>query len=109
MTTEEQKDYIRSNYKRLTGQFMAKILGIRPERVYSIVKELGLKKQMPPIITKPKADMCQNPTEEIPRDSDHGKIPLRIDHRTIVLIPCDANPETYKKKYLQKINKARQS
>lgn len=43
-TLEEQKEYIRTNYKKLTGQFMAKMLGIRPEKVYALVKELGLKK-----------------------------------------------------------------
>lgn len=41
-TLEEQKEYIRTNYKKLTGQFMAKMLGIRPEKVYALVKELGL-------------------------------------------------------------------
>ncbi len=56
-TLEEQKEYIRTNYKKLTGQFMAKMLGIRPEKVYALVKELGLKKQLPPPVIKPKADM----------------------------------------------------
>lgn len=109
MTTDEQKDYIRDNYKKFTGQFMAKMLGIRPERVYSIVKELGLKKQQPPPSPKPKADMRKNPTADIPGDNDQGKVPLRIDCRTIVLIPRGVNPETYKKKYLRKMDKARQS
>lgn len=109
MTPEEQRNYIRNNYKKFTGQFMAKMLGIRPERVYSIVKELGLKKQQPPPSPKPKADMCKNPTADIPGDNDQGKVPLRIDCRTVVLIPRGVNPETYKKKYLHKINKSRQS
>ena len=52
-TLEEQKEYIRTNYKKLTGQFMAKMLGIRPEKVYALVKELGLKKQRPPPVIKP--------------------------------------------------------
>ena len=56
-TLEEQKEYIRTNYKKLTGQFMAKMLGIRPEKVYALVKELGLKKQLPPPMIKQKADM----------------------------------------------------
>lgn len=51
-TLEEQKEYIRTNYKKLTGQFMAKMLGIRPEKVYALVKELGLKKQLPPPVIK---------------------------------------------------------
>ena len=51
-TLEEQKEYIRTNYKKLTGQFMAKMLGIRPEKVYALVKELGLKKQLPPPMIK---------------------------------------------------------
>lgn len=35
-TLEEQKEYIRTNYKKQTGQFMAKMLGIRPEKVYAL-------------------------------------------------------------------------
>lgn len=109
MTPEEQRDYIRNNYKKFTGQFMAKMLGIRPEKVYSIVKKLGLKKQQPPSSPKPKADMCKNPTADIPRDNDQGKIPLRIDCRTIILIPRGVSSEIYKKKYLREMDKARRS
>lgn len=42
-TLEEQKEYIRTNYKKLTGQFMAKMLGIRPEKVYA-GKRIRIKK-----------------------------------------------------------------
>lgn len=106
-TLEEQKEYIRTNYKKLTGQFMAKMLGIRPEKVYALVKELGLKKQIPPPTIKPKADMCKNPTPKVPNDNDEGKVPLRIDCRTVILIPSSANPEEYRKAFLRKINNRR--
>ena len=86
-TLEEQKEYIRTNYKKQTGQFMAKMLGIRPEKVYALVKELGLKKQLPPPVIKPKADMGKNPTPIVPNGNDEGKIPLRIDCRTVILTP----------------------
>ena len=103
-TLEEQKEYIRTNYKKLTGKFMAKMLGIRPEKVYALVKELGLKKQIPPATIKPKADMCKNPTLKVPLGNDEGKVPLRIDCRTIILIPSTANPEECRKSFLRKIN-----
>lgn len=47
MTLEEQKDYIQTNYKKLTGQFMAKMLGVDPKVVYSMIHAMGLKKQVP--------------------------------------------------------------
>lgn len=108
-TLEEQKEYIRTNYKKLTGQFMAKMLGIRPEKVYALVKELGLKKQLPPPMIKQKADMGKNPTSIVPNGNDEGKIPLRIDCRTVILIPYTADPEKYRKDFLQKINRKHSS
>lgn len=104
-TLEEQKEYIRTNYKKLTGQFMAKMLGIRPEKVYALVKELGLKKQLPPPLIKPKADMGKNPTLIVPNGYDEGKVPLRIDCRTVILISSTADPEKCRKDFLQKINR----
>ena len=89
-TLEEQKEYIRTNYKKLTGQFMAKMLGI------------------PPMI-KQKADMGKNPTPIVPNGNDEGKIPLRIDCRTVILIPYTADPEKYRKDFLQKINRKHSS
>ena len=108
-TLEEQKEYIRTNYKKQTGQFMAKMLGIRPEKVYALVKELGLKKQLPPPMIKQKADMGKNPTPIVPNGNDEGKIPLRIDCRTVILIPYTADPEKYRKDFLQKINRKHSS
>ena len=109
VTLEEQKEYIRTNYKKLTGQFMAKMLGIRPEKAYALVKELGLKKQLPPPVIKPKADMGKNPTSIVPNGNDEGKIPLRIDCRTVILIPYTADPEKCRKDFLQKINRKHSS
>ena len=103
-TLEEQKEYIRTNYKKLTGQFMAKMLGIRPEKVYALVK-----KQLPPPVIKPKADMGKNPTSIVPNGNDEGKIPLRIDCRTVILIPYTADPEKCRKDFLQKINRKHSS
>ena len=103
-TLEEQKEYIRTNYKKLTGQFMAKMFGILPEKLYALVKELGLKKQLPPPVIKPKADMGKNPTPIVPNGNDEGKIPLRIDCRTVILIPSTADPEEYRKSFLRKTN-----
>ena len=108
-TLEEQKEYIRTTYNNLTGQFMAKMLGIRPEKVYALVKELGLKKQLPPPMIKQKADMGKNPTPIVPNGNDEGKIPLRIDCRTVILIPYTADPEKYRKDFLQKINRKHSS
>ena len=108
-TLEEQKEYIRTNYKKQTGQFMAKMLGIRPEKVNALVKELGLKKQLPPPVIKQKADMGKNPTPIVPNGNDEGKIPLRIDCRTVILIPYTADPEKYRKDFLQKINRKHSS
>ena len=108
-TLEEQKEYIRTNYKKLTGQFMAKMLGVRPEKVDALVKELGLKKQLPPPVIKPKADMGKNPTSIVPNGNDEGKIPLRIDCRTVILIPYTADPEKCRKDFLQKINRKHSS
>lgn len=88
---------------------MAKMLGIRPEKVYALVKELGLKKQLPPPVIKPKADMGKNPTPIIPNGNDEGKIPLRIDCRTVILIPYTADPEKCRKDFLQKINRKHSS
>ena len=108
-TLEEQKEYIRTNYKKLTGQFMDKMIGIGPEKVYAVVKELGLKKQLPPPVIKPKADMGKNPTPIVPNGNDEGKIPLRIDCRTVILIPYTADPEKCRKDFLQKINRKHSS
>ena len=108
-TLEEQKEYIRTNYKKLTGQFMAKMLGIRPEKVYALVKELGLKKQLPPPVIKPKADMGKNPTSIVPNGNDEGKIPFRIDLGRVILIPYTADPEKCRKDFLQKINRKHSS
>ena len=88
---------------------MAKMLGIRPEKVYALVKELGLKKQLPPPVIKPKADMGKNPTSIVPNGNDEGKIPLRIDCRTVILIPYTADPEKCRKYFLQKINRKHSS
>lgn len=88
---------------------MAKMLGIRPEKVYALVKELGLKKQLPPPVIKPKADMGKNPTSIVPNGNDEGKIPLRIDCRTVILIPYTADPEKCRKDFLQKINRKHSS
>lgn len=88
---------------------MAKMLGIRPEKVYALVKELGLKKQLPPPMIKQKADMGKNPTPIVPNGNDEGKIPLRIDCRTVILIPYTADPEKYRKDFLQKINRKHSS
>lgn len=103
MTLDEQKEYIRNNYKKLTGQFMAKMLGIRPERVYALVKEMGLKKQEPPVPTsKPKDDMSVNPLGFIPKEIHRNEIPLRIDHRTTILIPRGVDPVIRRKEFIQK-------
>ena len=88
---------------------MAKMLGIRPEKVYALVKELGLKKQLPPPVIKPKADMGKNPTPIVPNGNDEGKIPLRIDCRTVILVPYTADPEKCRKDFLQKINRKHSS
>ena len=88
---------------------MAKRLGIRPEKVYALVKELGLKKQLPPPVIKPKADMGKNPTPIVPNGNDEGKIPLRIDCRTVILVPYTADPEKCRKDFLQKINRKHSS
>ena len=85
------------------------MLGIRPEKVYALVKELGLKKQLPPPVIKPKADMGKNPTSIVPNGNDEGKIPLRIDCRTVILIPYTADPEKCRKDFLQKINRKHSS
>lgn len=104
MTLEEQKDYIRANYKKLTGQFMAKMLGLDPNVVYSMIHSMGLKKQVPAKITsKPKLDAWQNGIGEIPEDTK-GKIPLRINSRTIILIPEGVDPVKRMKEFLEKTN-----
>lgn len=74
-----------------------------------LVKELGLKKQLPPPVIKPKADMGKNPTSIVPNGNDEGKIPLRIDCRTVILIPYTADPEKCRKDFLQKINRKHSS
>lgn len=43
-TLEEQKEYIRTNYKKLTGQFMAKMLGIRQGESVCSGKRIRIKK-----------------------------------------------------------------
>ena len=48
-TLEEQKEYIRTNYKKLTGQFMAKMLGIRPEKVYALVNRRLIWERIQPL------------------------------------------------------------
>lgn len=103
MTIDEQKEYIRINYKKLTGKFMAKMLGITPEKVYAIVNELGLKKQKSPISTsRPKDDMGQNPSDFIPEEISRDLVPLRIDHRTTILIPRGVDPIQRKKEFMRK-------
>ena len=101
-TLEEQKEYIRTNYKKLTGQFMAKMLGIRPEKVYALVKELGLKKQLPPPMIKQKADMGKNQPLSYQTVTMKERFLSRIDCRTVILIPYTADPEKYRKDFLQK-------
>ena len=44
-TLEEQKEYIRTNYKKLTGNLWPRC-GHTPGKVYALVKESGLKKQL---------------------------------------------------------------
>lgn len=104
MTQQEQMDYIRQHYKKLTGQFMAKMLGVDPKVVYSMIQAMGLKKQEPVKLTsKPKVDVWQNSSDEIPEDVK-GKVPLRINSRTIILIPEGADPIKRKKEFLEKTN-----
>lgn len=104
MTLEEQKDYIQTNYKKLTGQFMAKMLGVDPKVVYSMIHAMGLKKQVPAKQTsKPKVDVWQNSSDEIPGDIK-GKVPLRINSRTVILIPEGVDPVKRKKEFLERTN-----
>lgn len=104
MTQQEQMDYIRQHYKKLTGKFMAKMLGLDPNEVYSMIHSMGLKKQEPAKITsKPKPDVWQNSSDKIQEDVK-GKIPLRINARTIILIPEGADPIKRMKEFLEKTN-----
>lgn len=104
MTLEEQKDYIRANYKKLTGQFMAKMLGVDPKVVYSMIHAMNLKKQVPAKVTsKPKPNAWQNGSGEIPEDIK-GKIPLRINSRTIIMVPEGVDPVKRKQEFLEKTN-----
>ena len=53
--------------------------------------------------------MGKNPTPIVPNGNDEGKIPLRIDCRTVILVPYTADPEKYRKDFLQKINRKHSS
>jgi hypothetical protein len=99
--------FIKENYTKYKASFIAQKLGITTDDVYKIVRQQGLKKHKKDTAPrKPKQDIQVNPTQEIPAPPAHDGelIPLRIDARTIILIPPDVDPEKRRAEFLRKIN-----
>jgi hypothetical protein len=102
--------FIKENYQKHNASSIAKKLDITTYDVYKIVRQQGLKKYKKDTAPrKLKPDIQVNPTQEIhaPRNHDGELIPLRIDQRTVILIPASTNPNERKKKYLENIKKSR--
>ncbi|MDR1981354.1 MAG: hypothetical protein LBQ39_07035 [Tannerellaceae bacterium] len=124
--TDHQKRIIVKHYERLSTKYIAKRLGMRVMDVYCAARKLGLRKcrQKPKadIIKRPKAltskpAVCKRPVVPVvyedPRvnptgiphvSSDEALVPLRIDSRTVIMIPAGADPNERRMRFLKKLN-----
>lgn len=97
-TPKEHVDYIRDHFSFRSARDIADHLGITRSTVYRIAEQNGIRKFKERKTPPPKPDLTRN-EGNIPPEPDIERIPIRYDHRTIILAPKGAKREDIINKY----------
>ena len=97
--------FLKENYGRLSNKYIAKRLGLSPAELqheaflYGLPDKANLPRRKPPPEAKAPVPLSGRKAEKSPNPDMR---PLRIDARTIILIPPDADPEERRRRFLDR-------